>query len=87
MAKYEFTFLLNQEEELAKIKELIASLGGKIITEENWGKKNLSYKIKKNSSATFYHWIVEVASNQMKEFKKKLNFNDKLIRYLILRAK
>ncbi len=86
MNKYEFTFLLNQEEELAKIKELIASLKGKIISEEKWGKKTLSYKIKKNSSANFYHWLIEIAPNQMKEFKKKLNFNDKLIRYLILKA-
>lgn len=86
MNKYEFTFLLNQEEELAKIKELITSLKGKIISEENWGKKNLSYKIKKNSVANFYHWIIEFSPKQIKEFKKKLNFNDKLIRYLILKA-
>jgi len=82
--KYEFTFLLNEEDELKQIKTLITTLNGKVLTEENWGKKTLSYPIKKNSFANFYNWIIEMKTDQMKEFKKKLNFNDKLLRYLIL---
>jgi len=82
--KYEFTFLLNQEEELKSIKSLIASLEGKIEKEENWGKKTLSFTIKKNTAANYYDWIIEMKKSNMKEFKKKLNFNEKIIRYLIL---
>ncbi|PIV09007.1 30S ribosomal protein S6 [Candidatus Roizmanbacteria bacterium CG02_land_8_20_14_3_00_36_15] len=81
---YEFTFLLNEEEELKKIKELITSLNGKINQEESWGKKTLAFPIKKNRSASFYQWIIELAKPQIKEFKEKLNFNTKIIRYLIL---
>lgn len=81
---YELTFLLNVEEELIKIKELIESLSGKIISEEKWGKKTLSYPIKKNTSANFYNWVVEIDKKNVQEFRKKLNFNEKLIRYLLL---
>jgi len=82
--KYEFTFLLNDEEELKSIKSLIASLEGKIEKEEDWGKKTLSFSIKKNFTAHFYDWIIDMKKSNMKEFKKKLNFNEKIIRYLIL---
>lgn len=83
---YQFTFLLNQEEELKQIKDLIVSLSGKIIREENWGKKTLSYPIKNNRIANFYNWTIELETNKMKEFKKKLSFNEKLLRYLILNS-
>lgn len=86
MSKYDFTFLLNEEVELKQIKTLITSLNGKIIKEESWGNKILSYPIKKNSSANFYNWLIEFNTNKMKEFKTKLNFIDKLIRYLIIKT-
>ena len=81
---YEFVFLLNEEKELKLIKELLISFGGKLSQEDNWGEKTLSYPIKKNRTAKFYHWIIELEKSKIKEFKTKLNFNDKLIRYLIL---
>lgn len=83
---YEMTFLLDQEEELKTLKDLIINLRGKITKENNWGKKTLSYPIKKNRSANFYNWAFEMDAKKMKEFKTKLNFNDKLIRYLILNS-
>lgn len=82
--KYELTFLLNDEEELKNMKLLIESLGGKVITEEKWGRKNLFYKIKKNTSANFYNYVIEMERKNLQELRKKLNFNEKLIRYLLL---
>jgi len=84
MSKYDFTFLLNEEEEIKKIKELISSLKGKIAKEDSWGKKTLAYPIKKIKAANFYNWQIEMDSKTMKELKKKLDYNEKLIRYLIL---
>ncbi len=84
MTKYDFTFLLNQEAELKTIKELISSLKGKITKEDNWGEKTLAFPIKKNKTANFYNWQIELETKNVKEFKKKLNYNEKLIRYLLL---
>jgi len=84
MSKYDFTFLLNQEAELKTIKDLIISLKGKVTKEDNWGKKTLSFPIKKTSVANFYNWQVEIESKSMKELKKKLDYNENLIRYLLL---
>lgn len=85
MNRYEFVFLLNDEEELKNIKELVKSASGKLIDEKSWGKKTLSYTIKKNSSANFFEWILEMENAAVADLRKKLNFNEKLIRYLLLK--
>lgn len=86
MNRYEFVFLLNDEEELKNIKELVKSASGKLLEEKSWGKKTLAYPVKKNSSANFFEWILEMENVAIADFKKKLNFNEKLIRYLLLKA-
>ena len=85
MNRYEFVFLLNDEEELKNIKEMVKSASGKLLEEKSWGKKTLSYPIKKNSSANFFEWILEMENAAVADLRKKLNFNEKLIRYLLLR--
>ncbi|OGK12497.1 30S ribosomal protein S6 [Candidatus Roizmanbacteria bacterium RIFCSPHIGHO2_02_FULL_37_15] len=85
MPNYELTLLLSDEEELKNIKDLINSLKGKIEKEEKWGGKTLAYPIKKNTSSNYYHWLLNLDQNNISELKKKLNFNEKLIRYLLLK--
>lgn len=46
MNQYDLTFLLNEETELKTLKELVASLGGKLNKEEKWGKGLLHTKLK-----------------------------------------
>lgn len=82
--KYELTFLLNEEKELSVLKELLKSLDAKLVSETAWGKKNLVYPIKKQFTASFYHWVIEISKKQVTELRKKLNYNEKLIRYLLL---
>jgi small subunit ribosomal protein S6 len=83
---YELTFLLNEEAELKNIKELIKSLSGRVLEEQSWGKKTLCYPVRKCTLANFYNWRFEIASENLTELKRKLNFNEKLIRYLILKV-
>ncbi len=83
---YELTFLLNEEKELTVIKELISSLGAKLLEETTWGKKNLVYPIKKQRTATFYHWKIDIKKSKVGELRKKLNYNENLIRFLLLVA-
>ncbi|OGK24665.1 30S ribosomal protein S6 [Candidatus Roizmanbacteria bacterium RIFCSPLOWO2_01_FULL_37_13] len=86
MSRYEFTFLLPEEAEAKNIKELVKSLNGKIEEEEKWGKKDLVYSIKKNISAYYFHLLFSMEQKNINELKKKLNFNEKLIRYLLLKV-
>lgn len=81
---YELTFLLPDETELANIKQLISDHGGKIQKEEALGKKTLAYDIKKQRSVNFFIWTIDMEKDKVTEFRKKLNFNGKIIRYLLL---
>ncbi len=84
MAKYELTFLLSEEAESKKIKELLESLAVKVDSEENWGQKTLAYRVKKNHTAYFYNWTLDVDQTKVAELKRRLNFHEKLLRYLLL---
>jgi len=83
--QYELTLLLPEEAEIKGIKELIASFAGKVEKEEKWGKRSLVYPIKKNTSAYYYCYRLEMDQKNIGELKKKLNFNEKLMRYLLLK--
>jgi ribosomal protein S6 len=82
--KYELTFLLNEKEELKNLKDLVTSLKGEIVKEEDWGEKVLSFPIKNNDKAHFYNYVLNIEKSQVPELRKKLNFNEKLLRYLLL---
>lgn len=84
MSKYDLTFLLNEESELKTLKELVASLDCKVVKEEKWGEKTLAYPIKGLLKAVYYQWHLEMPKTNAMELRKKLQFNEKLIRYLLL---
>jgi len=85
--KYELTLLVKEESELKKIKDLIDSYGGKISEEESWGEKTLSFPIKKSRTARFYNLHIEMEKSKITDLKKKLNFTESLLRYLLLVSK
>jgi len=84
MTQYDLTFLLNEEAELKTLKELVASLGGKLNKEEKWGERTLAYQIKGLHKAHYYQWHIEMPKKNAMELRKRLQFNEKLIRYLLL---
>lgn len=84
MSKYEITFLLNEEKELKNLEDLITSFAGKILKKDAWGEKNLAYPIKKQFKAHFYLWSFEMDKSKLTELKRKLNFNEVLLRHLVL---
>ncbi len=86
MNEYDFVFLLNEKEELKKLKEFVTSLSGKVTEEKTLGKKDLAYPIKKQASADFYEWRLQMSKDKLTEFKKKVGLNEKLLRYLLLKV-
>ncbi|MCX7881144.1 MAG: 30S ribosomal protein S6 [Patescibacteria group bacterium] len=84
MSHYELTFLLAKNEDVEKIKEIILSFQGEIEKEESWGEKTLAYPIKKHRTAFYFHWLIKIPKTKVLELRKKLNFQEKIIRYLLL---
>lgn len=87
MNQYEFIFLMENEKDQKDLRELIFSLSGKIIEEKAYGLKRLAYEIKKHKQANLFEWTIQLDLDKISEFKKKLGFKEKVIRYLMLKVK
>jgi len=85
MSQYELTFLTEKEEDAKTVSDLMSGLKVKITKENNWGKKALAYRIKKHHSLYYFNWQFDLTPDLLPELNKKLNFNEKIIRYLLLK--
>jgi len=85
MRNYELVVLLEKQEDTDQIKKIINKIKGKIEKEEFLGKKPLAYPIKKRREAFFYLYQLSLPASQVTvELRKYLNFEEKLLRYLLL---
>lgn len=82
---YEFVFLLHNEGFTKTLKELITAHGGEVTKENDMGEKTLAYPIRKKNTAHFYEWTVTMPATSLNDFKKKLSFEDDMVRYLLLK--
>lgn len=82
--KYELVILLDKEEQLETIKKLIEALKGKIEKIDRWGEKTLAYPIKNKHRAIFFSVFFDMKKKDTLELRKKLNFDEKILRFLLL---
>ena len=75
------------DSELDKFKSRIKSLSAKVINEENWGLRDLSYDIDKFKKAFYRFLQIEAPGSIVKEVNKELNQSEILIRYLFIKVK
>jgi small subunit ribosomal protein S6 len=68
-----------------RIEGQVKDLGAKVVSAEEWGKIELSYPIKKNSSGFFLHFVLESDGKAIKSLNEKLRIDRDVIRYLIVR--
>lgn len=84
MNQYELTFLVEDGATLPKLEKILTSFGGKKLTEQPWGKRELMYPIDKKTSAEYHTWQIQIAPSKLNEFKIKLNYDSILMRYLFI---
>ena len=73
--------------EINKFKKNITSNNGKVVNEEDWGLRDLSYNIKKFKKA-FYNFLqIEISGDYLNKIKKEFNQSDILLRYLFIKVK
>ena len=78
------TNVLNSE--INNFKSKLTSQSAKIINEENWGLRDLSYSINKFKKA-FYNFLqIEASGDIVKTLSKELNQSENLIRYIFIKV-
>jgi small subunit ribosomal protein S6 len=92
MKEYELTVLIHPDLEvdidkpLKKVRDLIAYAGGSIISEDNWGKKRLAYRIKNEDFAVYVYLDISLPSSAPLKISNTLNITDEVLRYLLVAA-
>ena len=75
------------KKELEDFKSKLISQSVKIINEENWGLRELSYNINKFKKA-FYNFLqIEASGTIVKNLSKELNQSENLIRFIFIKVK
>src|ERR1035437_5850023 len=90
MKEYELTVLIHPdlevdiEKPLTKVRDIIASAGGEIVSEDNWGKKKLAYRIKNEDFAVYVYFDVKLPADAPLKISNTLNITDEVLRYLLV---
>ncbi len=91
MRNYQLTLVLSatlKDADRKKVTEGIKDLfkGGKFGKEEDWGEKELAYKIRRQEKGYYLNYLLE-AEGVPEDFERKLNANENVLRYLLLKTK
>lgn len=92
---YELTYLLpaditKSELETAKaqIDKIIDKYKGKVIQTENWGKRELAYKIRQGSKfreeAIYIFQVIEFSPEVIRDLEEELHLNEQIMRHLLV---
>ena len=76
----------NQFEELVDdFIKIIESFNGGIKKRENWGLRNLAYKINKNRKGHYVLLNIDSSSDAIVEYERLMRLNEDIIRFLTIR--
>ncbi len=90
MRHYEIVFMVHpdQSEQVAgmldRYAKTIASGGGKIHRQEDWGRRQLAYPIEKIHKAHYVLLNIECGQELLDELTATFRYNDAIIRHLVI---
>ncbi len=88
MNSYQLTLLLKNDLDETTRQTILGSLTksfGKLVKEDLWGSKNLSYTIKHNDKAFFAHYEFEADPKTISALDKTVKLNEDILRYLLVK--
>lgn len=87
MNSYEFVFITRDGNKtlLKNTQKLITDYKGSISKTDDWGNKQFAYKIKGLTSGHYHLWNIELDGSHLMDLKGKLNLEEGIVRYLILK--
>lgn len=91
-SRYELVTLYKAELEakieapLKKVADIVTGNGGKILTEDDWGRRELAYKIAGETHALYRVYSLELPADAPAKISNVLNITDEVIRYLLTKV-
>ena len=93
MRHYEIVFLVHPDQSeqvpamVERYRSMITSSGGFVHREEDWGRRQLEFPIKKIHKAHYALMNIECSNEVLDELESAFRFNDAVLRHLTLSCK
>ena len=93
MANYESVLIARQDLGASQINTLVSDLsevikkeGGEVVRVDNWGLKNLAYRIKKNRKGYYVVLNISAPANAIFEYERLARLNEDIIRFMTIKV-
>ena len=93
MNKYESVLIARQDLGASQVntlvdelKNVISAQGGEVVRVDNWGLKNLAYRIKKNRKGHYVVLNISAPASAISEYERVMRFNEDVIRYMTVKV-
>ena len=93
MTNYESVLIARQDLGASQVNSIVEDLsnvvkkeGGEVVRVDNWGLKNLAYRIKKNRKGHYVVMNIAAPANAIAEFERIMRFNEDIIRYMTVKV-
>lgn len=87
---YELVVLLHPDLEIdidapvSKVEALVAAAGGKVTKRDNWGKKRLAYRIKRQDFAIYVYFELDLDAQKVRELENTILITEEVLRHLLV---
>jgi len=93
MPLYESVFIARQDIPAQEVETLadnfagiVTENGGQIVKRENWGLRNLAYRIKKNRKGHYVMFNIDAPAPAVAEMERNMRISEDVLRYLTIRV-
>jgi len=93
MPLYENVFIARQDISGAQVDaladqftQLITDQGGEVKKRENWGLRNIAYRISKNRKGHYVLFNIDAPAQAIAELERTMRINEDVLRYLTIRV-
>lgn len=90
MRKYELVVLLHPDLEIdvdtpiTKIETIISNAGGTVTKKDNWGKRKLAYKIRKQDFAVYVCFDLMVEPGKVAKIESDILLTEEVMRHIVV---
>ena len=93
MANYESVLIARQDLGTSQVNSIVEDLssvikkeGGEVVRVDNWGLKNLAYRIKKNRKGHYVILNIAAPASAIAEYERVMRVNEDIIRYMTVKV-
>ena len=93
MTNYESVLIARQDLGASQVNSIVEDLsnvvkkeGGEVVRVDNWGLKNLAYRIKKNRKGYYVLLNISAPATAIAEYERLLRVNEDVIRYMTVKV-